>query len=307
MLRKREQGIEDLRRHGQWSDVWKRLMDNKLAMVGLGIIVVLILVAIFSKWIAPYDYAAQNIREKFQFPNGQHWLGTDNYGRDIFSRIIVGARISLLVSLLALVISLVIGGALGCVAGYFGGKVDTIIMRLMDILMAVPALLLAVSISTALGTGVFNTALAIAVAGILGGGLVSAMIALGITMWTGFARLARSHSLALKNVPYVQAARLAGKRGPVIMIAHILPNIIGPILTNALTQIGTTMIGISGLSFLGLGVVPPTAEWGSMINESRAYIQIAPWAVLYPALATIVTIIVFNYLGDCVMEYRNED
>ena len=148
---------------------------------------------------------------------------------------------------------------------------------------------------------------AIAVAGMLGGGLSGALLALGITMWTSFARLARSHTLAIKNEPYITIARLQGQSGARIMAVHIMPNILEPVLINALTQIGTTMIGISGLSFLGLGVVAPQAEWGSMISEARAYIQIAPWAVLFPAAAIVITIIIFNYLGDAVMEYRKAD
>ena len=250
----------------------------------------LVLVAVFANLIAPndpYTTSAQAIR---QAPSGEFLFGTDNLGRCVFSRVLYGARTTIAATFLLVAVSFILGSFIGVLSGYYGGILDEIMMRVADVMLAFPQMVVA-----------------IAVAGILGGGLLSAMIALGITMWTGFARLARSHTFAIKNSPYVQAARLAGKSGPAIMMEHILPNIIAPLLTNALTQIGTTMIGISGLSFLGLGVVPPTAEWGSMINESRAYIQIAPWAVLYPAAATIITIIVFNYLGDCVMEYRDED
>ncbi|MBQ8083362.1 MAG: ABC transporter permease, partial [Clostridia bacterium] len=147
--------------------------------------------------------------------------------------------------------------------------------------------------------------LAIAVAGVLGGSLLNAMIALGITGWTLYARLARTHTMALKHEPFILAAKMNGSSGPQIMLRHILPNMIGPLTVNAATQIGTNMIGIAGLSFLGLGVVPPKAEWGSMINEARAYVQLAPWSVFVPAVAVIVTVMVFNYLGDAVRDYSD--
>ena len=259
-------------------------------IVTAALALLLVLTALFAGVIAPNDPYKTNALAIRCAPNSEFLFGTDNLGRCVFSRVLFGARTTIAATFILVAVSFIAGSIIGILCGYYGGILDGIMMRIADVMLAFPQMVVA-----------------IAVAGILGGGLVSAMIALGITMWTGFARLARSHTLAIKNQPYVQAARLAGKSGSAIMATHVFPNIIAPILTNALTQIGTTMIGISGLSFLGLGVVPPKAEWGSMINESRAYIQIAPWAVLYPALATIMTIIVFNYLGDCVMEYRNED
>ena len=269
----------------------RRKKINRIkVIVSAGVAVLLVLIALFANVIAPNDPYATSASAIRSAPSGEFLFGTDNLGRCVFSRVLYGARTTIAATFVLVAISFILGSIIGVLSGYYGGILDEITMRIADIMLAFPQMVVA-----------------IAVAGILGGGLSSAMIALGITMWTGFARLARSHTFAIKNCPYVQAAKLAGKSGPAIMMAHILPNIIAPLLTNALTQIGTTMIGISGLSFLGLGVVPPTAEWGSMINESRAYIQIAPWAVLYPAIATIVTIIVFNYLGDCVMEYRDED
>ena len=269
----------------------KRKKINRIKVIlSASVAVLLVLIALFASVIAPndpYETGASAIRTA---PSAEFLFGTDNLGRCVFSRVLYGARTTIAATFILVAISFIFGSFIGVLSGYYGGILDEITMRIAYIMLAFPQMVVA-----------------IAVAGILGGGLTSAMIALGITMWTGFARLARSHTFAIKNCPYVQAARLAGKSGSAIMMAHILHYIIAPLLTNALTQIGTTMIGISGLSFLGLGVVPPTAEWGSMINESRAYIQIAPWAVLYPAIATIVTIIVFNYLGDCVMEYRDED
>ncbi len=251
---------------------------------------VLVLLALLSGAIAPNDPYATNAAMIRKGPSAAYLFGTDNLGRCVLSRVLVGARTTIAATFILVAISFVVGILVGMLCGFYGGIVDEILMRIADLMLAFPQMVVA-----------------IAVAGILGGGLGGAMIALGITMWTSFARLARSHTLSIKNEPYIQAARLLGKSGPQILLIHIMPNILEPVLINALTQIGTTMIGISGLSFLGLGVVAPQAEWGSMINEARAYIQIAPWAVLFPAAATVITIVVFNYLGDAVMEYRKAD
>lgn len=263
----------------------KKLMRR--IVVASAIAVILIIVVVFAGFFAPndpYETRASLIRKP---PSGEYPFGTDNLGRCVLSRIIYGGRTTIAATFFLVAISFVIGTVIGIFCGYFGGMIDRILMSVADIMLSFPQMVVA-----------------IAVAGILGGGLKGAMIALGITMWVGFARLARSHTFSIKNEPYIKTAMLAGKSSIYIVLRHIIPNILAPILTNALTQIGTTMIGLSGLSFLGLGVVPPSAEWGSMISEARAYIQIAPWAVLFPALATILTITIFNYLGDVVMDYR---
>ncbi len=251
---------------------------------------ILVLIAVFSGVLAPNDPYATNAAMIRHAPTAEFPFGTDNLGRCIMSRVLIGARTTITATFLLVAISFVIGIIIGALCGYYGGVIDEILMRVADLMLAFPQMIVAIT-----------------VAGVLGGGLGGAMLALGITMWTSFARLARSHTLSIKNEPFITAARLQGRNGLQIMKRHILPNILEPVLVNALTQIGTTMIGISGLSFLGLGVVPPQAEWGSMISESRAYIQIAPWAVLFPAAATVITIIVFNYLGDAVMEYRKAE
>lgn len=264
----------------------KKILKIRMAAAALAAMI-LILTAVFAEAFAPndpYKTSAALIRTA---PCREFLFGTDNLGRCVFSRVLVGARTTISATVFLVAVSFLIGTIVGMLGGYFGGILDEVLMRIADVMLAFPQMVVA-----------------IAVAGILGGGLAGAMIALGITMWTGFARLARSHTLSIRNEPYIEAARLCGVSPVEILGRHILPNILAPVLTSALTQIGTTMIGISGLSFLGLGVVPPQAEWGSMISEARAYIQIAPWAVLFPALATILTIVVFNYLGDTVMEYR---
>jgi peptide/nickel transport system permease protein len=267
----------------------KRSLKRKLILSAI-LAGILILIAIFSEVLAPNDPYQTNAAMIRKAPSAMYWFGTDNLGRCVFSRVLYGAKTTIFATFLLVAISFVIGTLIGMLCGYYGGIVDEALMRLADLTLAFPQMVVA-----------------IAVAGILGGGLGGAMIALGITMWTSFARLARSHTLSIKNEPYITAARLQGKSGLQIMMTHIMPNILEPVLINALTQIGTTMIGISGLSFLGLGVVAPQAEWGSMISEARAYIQIAPWAVLFPAAATVITIVVFNYLGDAVMEYRKAE
>ncbi len=265
----------------------RKQLIRRIAIASV-IAAVLIVIVVFAGIFAPNDPYQTNAAFIRKPPCAEYPLGTDNLGRCVLSRIIYGGRTTIAATFFLVAISFLIGTVIGILCGYFGGVVDGLLMRLADVTLAFPQMVIA-----------------LAVAGILGGGLGGALIALGITMWVGFARLARSHTLSIKNEPYIQTAILSGKSTGYIMMRHILPNIMPPILTNALTQIGTTMIGISGLSFLGLGVVPPTAEWGSMISEARAYIQIAPWAVLAPAAATIITIIVFNYLGDAVMDYRD--
>ena len=247
----------------------------------------IVALSLFAGVISPNDPYATNAKAIRIAPCVQFPFGTDNLGRCVFSRVLYGARTTIASTFILVVISFVIGTFIGMICGYYGGLVDRILMRIADILLAFPQMVIA-----------------IAVAGIIGGGMAGAMFALGITMWVSFARLARSHTYTVKNEPFISAALLAGKGNLYIIFKHIFPNLLPSVLTNALTQIGTSMIGLSGLSFLGIGVKAPAAEWGAMINEGRAYIQIAPWVVLFPGLAIAFTIIVFNYLGDLVMDYR---
>ena len=252
--------------------------------------VLLVLIAIFAKQLSPHDPNVTSALLIRRPPSKEYPFGTDSFGRCVLSRVLAGAGTTIFATTVLVAVTFVIGTVLGIISGYYGGLADTLIMRVTELFLAFPQMVVA-----------------IAVAGILGGGLKAALIALGVTAWTGYAKIARSHTLSVKNEKYIAAAKLAGLRGWQIICFHILPNTLFPLVTNALTQIGTTMIGISGLSFLGLGVIPPQAEWGSMINESRAYIQLAPWAVLYPALATVITIMLFNYLGDAVMDLRKAE
>ena len=262
----------------------KRSSEKRLVFF-LVLALLLVLVGILAPLLTPNDPNATSAMHMNAPPSAAFPFGTDRYGRCICSRVLMGARTSIFSAVTLVAVTFVIGTALGMLAGYYGGAVDSLIMRLADVLLAFPQMVLA-----------------IAVAGILGGGMINAMLAMGITGWTLYARLARAQVLSLKEEAYVSAARLSGCSGPEILLKTLLPNMLGPLTVNAATQIGTMMIGIAGLSFLGIGVTEPQAEWGSMISASRAYIQLAPWAVLFPAGATILTVMIFNYLGDCVRD-----
>ncbi|MBO4383410.1 MAG: ABC transporter permease [Clostridia bacterium] len=261
----------------------RRRMLILLVLAGL-----LCIFALVAPYLTPNDPNEPNAAYMNAAPCKEFPLGADRYGRCVLSRIMIGARTSIFAAVALVFVTFVVGSLLGILCGYYGGILDTVIMRIADIFLAFPQMVLA-----------------IAVAGVLGGSLLNAMIALGISGWTLYARLARTHTMALKNEPFVIAAKMNGSSGLNIMLRHLLPNMIGPLTVNAATQIGTNMIGIAGLSFLGLGVVPPKAEWGSMINEARAYIQLAPWSVFAPAVAVIVTVMLFNYLGDAVRDYSD--
>ena len=246
---------------------------------------ILVILGILAPLLTPNDPYATSAADMNAPPSARFPLGTDRYGRCVLSRVMMGARTSIFSAVALVMATFLIGSLLGMAAGWYGGIVDTLIMRLADVLLAFPQMVLA-----------------IAVAGILGGGMGNAMLAMGITGWTLYARLARAQVLSLKEEAYVNAARLSGCGALSILFKTPLPNMLGPMVVNASIQIGTMMVGIAGLSFLGIGVSEPQAEWGSMINASRAYLQLAPWAVLGPAAATIVTVMVFNYLGDCVRD-----
>lgn len=255
-------------------------------IIFLSLAMMLVVVAMIAPHLIVNDPYATNSAAMKVGPCKAFPFGTDKLGRCIYSRVMMGARTSIFCSLLLVVITFVTGTILGIICGYYGGIFDTLIMRLADILLAFPQMVLA-----------------IAVAGILGGSMVNAMVALGISGWTVYARLAKSQVLMLKEEEFIKAARIGGCSDLHIMIFHILPNIGGPLIVNAAMQIGSTMMGFAGLSFLGLGVQLPKAEWGSMVSEARGYLQLAPWAVLFPGLAMILSVMIFNYLGDAVRDY----
>lgn len=268
-------------KRSQMGDVWKRFRRNKLAMVGMCIAVILIIVAIFADFIAPYGMSEMDYSSRLQFPNAEHLLGTDNFGRDLLSRIIYGARVSLLISLMGLGISLVIGVGLGATAGYFGGKYESIVMRFTDILMCIPTMLLAVSISAMLGIGIFNTAVAIAISGV-----------------APSIRMIRATVLQLRDIEYVEAARATGSSQLRIIFRQILPNTLSPIIVDSTMRIGGNILQISGLSFIGLGVQSPTAEWGSIMSAGRDFINTFWPMITFPGIAIMITVFAFNVMGD---------
>lgn len=252
----------------------------------LSLAAALVLIGILAPLIVPNDPNATNASNMNAPPGGAYPLGTDRYGRCVLSRVLMGAQTSIFSAVILVAVTFAFGAALGMIAGWYGGKVDAVIMRLADIMLAFPQMVFA-----------------IAVAGILGGGMVNAMLAMGISGWPLYARLARAQVISLKKEAFISAARLSGCSGAAIMLKYLLPCMLGTLIVNAATQLGAMMIGIAGLSFLGIGVTEPNAEWGSMINQSRAYMQLAPWATLAPAGATVLTVMVFNCLGDTLRDY----
>ena len=270
-----------LKKRSQLFEIWDRLKTNRLAMVGMAIVLVLIFCAVFADWVAPYDINAQDLSARLVYPCLAHPLGTDNYGRDILSRIIYGGRISLLVSLMAVLSSVVVGGLIGAISGYFGGKVDAVIMRLMDVLMAIPGTLLAICVSSMLGNGIWQTAIAVAVGGI-----------------APSCRMLRATALGIREEEYIEAARASGSRNLRIILSHVIPNCLAPIIVDSTLRLGGNIMMISGLSFIGLGVQPPTPEWGSMLNAGREFIRQFYPLITFPGLAIMLTMFGFNMFGD---------
>ncbi len=276
-----QQEAAPMKKRSQMRDIWKRFRSNKLAMAGLIIVAVIVLSAVFANFIAPYDYDKQSFPDRFLMPSAAHPFGTDNYGRDLFSRVLYGGRVSLLVSLLGLLISVGIGSIFGATAGYFGGLYETIVMRVMDIIMAVPGTLMAVSVSALLGTGVWQTAVAVSIGGI-----------------APSARMLRATVLTIREQEYVEAARARGSGNLRIIVRQILPNTLSPIIVDSTLRIGTNIMMISGLSFIGLGVQPPTPEWGSILNTGREFITTFWPMITFPGLMIMLTMFGFNVMGD---------
>ena len=269
------------KKRSQWRDVWIRLCRNKLAMVAMVVVLLLVLVAVFADFVTPYAYDAIDPVNAMQYPSLAHPLGTDNFGRDILSRVIYGGRISLLVAVMAVAIALISGSLLGATAAYFGGIYESIIMRAMDIVMAIPGFLLAVSISTSLGGGVWQTALAISIGAI-----------------PSYARIMRATVLTIKDQEYVEAARATGASDLRIILKHIVPNTLSPIIVESTLRIGACIMQISSLSFIGLGVQPPTPEWGSIMSDGQEFITTFWPMITFPGIAIMLTVFAFNVMGD---------
>ncbi|MCB2215540.1 nickel transporter permease [Desulfofustis glycolicus] len=246
---------------------------------------VLLVVSALSPLLAPYDPYVQDLSQALQPPSGMHWLGTDRYGRDMLSRVMVGGRTTLYTALSLVAVISVFGTLVGIVSGYKGGRIDTFLMRVSDIFLAFPGMVFA-----------------IAVAGVLGGGLINAVMALAFISWPKYARLARGQVLSIKSLSYFSAARLSGSGTVKIIFRHILPNITGIILVTATLDIGTMIMELAALSFLGLGATPPTPEWGSMMSNGRSMLQTSPWVILAPGCAIFISVVIFNLLGDTVRD-----
>ena len=264
-------------------EVWQRLVKNKMAMLGLAILVLLALCAIFADVIADYEtkVVAQNIANRLKGPSAEHWFGTDEFGRDIFARMVHGSRVSLVVGLISVSVSLVAGGTLGAFAGFYGGRVDNVIMRVMDIFLAVPSILLAITIVAALVPN-----------------LVNVMLAIGISGTPGFARIVRAAVMSVKDQEFVEASRAIGASNATIIFREIIPNCLAPIIVQSTLSVASAILSTASLSFIGLGVQPPDPEWGAMLSSGRNFLRDAVHLTLFPGLAIVVTILALNLLGD---------
>jgi peptide/nickel transport system permease protein len=269
------------KKRGGFAEVLFRLRKSPLAMFGLVFIIFLAFVAIFANALAPYPYQKQNLMRSYETPSKQYWLGTDEFGRDILSRLIFGARISLQVGFIAVGIALVVGGMLGATAGYYGGRIDNVIMRVMDVLLSVPQTLLAIAIAASLGPGLFNL-----------------MIAVGISAVPRYARIVRGSVLSIREMEFIEAARAVGSSDLRIILKHIIPNSMAPIIVQSTLGVASAILNAAGLSFIGLGIQPPYPEWGAMLSGGRQYIRDYPHLTLYPGLAIMLTILSLNFLGD---------
>ncbi len=263
-------------------EIWTRLMRDKSSMISLGVIVILLLVAIFANLLIDESLVTeQNVAERIQSPSAKHWFGTDLYGRDIFARVVYGSRISLSIGLLTVIISTAIGGILGAIAAYYGGLTDGIIMRITDVFLAIPEQLLAMTVVAALGATP-----------------VSVIAALSVAVIPNRTRLVRSAVLGIVDSQYVEAARAIGMKSQGIILKEIIPNTLGPIIVVSTQGIASIILTVSSLSYLGVGIQPPTPEWGSIIFEAREFLRIAPYMILLPGFVIVITALAFNLVGD---------
>ncbi|HZG14301.1 MAG TPA: ABC transporter permease [Candidatus Bathyarchaeia archaeon] len=264
-----------------WRDAWRTLSKNKLAIVGFIIILFFIMVAVFAPLLTEYKYDEGDLLDKNKPPSSEHWFGTDYNGRDVFTRVVFGARISLWVGTFSVLGSIVVGTALGLISGYYGRWIDMLISRIFDVMLAFPSILLA-----------------IAIVAILGPSLQNALIAISIINVPTFGRLVRSKVLSLKEEEFIMAARAMGMRDSRIIMNHILPNSLAPIIVTGTLGIATAIIEAAALGFLGLGAQAPEPEWGKMLADSRQYIQKAPWNLIFPGASIMLTVLGFNLIGD---------
>lgn len=285
MLTDDTDAVEDveitIKRQSQLKEIWKRFIRSKTAVFGLCIIIMLVAFALFAEFIAPYGIDDQLLSRRFTPPCKEFIFGTDEYGRDIFSRIVYGSRTSLSVGIVSVSISCVIGVLMGSISGFYGNRTDNIIMRAVDVMLAIPQILLAISITAALGPGLFNV-----------------MLAVGISTVPAYARIVRGSILSIKDQEFIEAARSIGASDSRIIVKHVLPNCLAPIIVQATMSIATAILSASSLSFIGLGISPPTPEWGAMLSAGRAYVRDYWFVVAFPGLMIMLTVFAFNLFGD---------
>ena len=262
-------------------EILHRLFKNKLAVAGLVVIILLVLVAIFAPFLAPYGYEVQDLTATYQFPNGTHLIGTDNLGRDILSRLIYGTRQSLRIGVLSVAIASICGITLGSIAGFYGGKTDNILMRILDIYQSVPAMLLSIALAAALGPGINN-----------------AILAIGISTMAEYARMIRAQILTIREREYVEAARAINASDARIVLKHIIPNAFAPLIVSITMNIGNSILAAATLSFIGLGAQPPLPEWGAMLSAGRSYMRDYGYLVIIPGICIMISVLAFNLLGD---------
>lgn len=254
---------------------------SPLAVFGLILLILIFLIAIFGPMFTRYTYYEQDLSNTFAPPGGEHIMGTDKFGRDVFTRVVYGSRISLKIGFISMLISLIIGTVLGAVSGYFQGIYDGIIMRIMDIFLSIPGLVLAIALATALGNGMGNLILAVS-----------------LSSAPRYAKIVRGQVLSIKNREFVESAKVLGASDLRLLFVHILPNTLAPIIVEATIGVGTSILQAAGLSFIGLGIMPPLPEWGQMLSEGREYIRSYPYLTLFPGLAIAITILTMNIVGD---------
>lgn len=273
------------RTRSEWRRAMRTLTRNRLVVAGLVMVAGLIIVAALAGLIAPYDPIANNVRAALQPPSSYYYFGTDRFGRDVFSRVVHGSRLTLLVAISSVVISVVIGVALGLIGGYYRGWVDNLIGRVMDVFFSFPALLLAIGVAAMLGPGLSN-----------------AIIAIAVVYAPVFGRVTRGPVLVERGKEYVEAARVIGASSPRVLLRHIFPNTLSPLIVQATITLSQAILTEATLSYLGLGTQPPFPSWGTMLQESRDFLETAPWTSIFPGLAIMVTVLAFNLLGDGIRD-----
>ena len=273
------------KRRSQSAEIWRRFKKSKTAIIGLIMLSVLVLLAIFADVITPYDAEKSDAANRLQLPSWEQLFGTDELGRDIFTRIAMGTRISLLVGIVSVTVSAVGGIILGSLAGYYGGKVDTLIMRFVDIWMAIPSLLLNITIVAVLGVGLQNV-----------------MIAIGISSIPGYCRTIRASILSIKSSDFIEASKACGASDLYLIATHIIPNSLAPLIVQATLRMGASILVCASMSFMGLGVVPPTPEWGAMLSTGRSFLRDYPHLCTFPGAAIMYTVLAMNLLGDGVRD-----